>query len=46
MVPSESAPQELSNEWSYQYVSTKVFVAISVVLPLVTEVTIIKDLDL
>jgi hypothetical protein len=22
MVPSESAPQELSNEWSCQYVST------------------------
>jgi hypothetical protein len=31
MVPSESAPQELSNEWSCQYVSTiLIFWAISV----------------
>jgi hypothetical protein len=32
MVPSESAPQELSNEWSCQYISTiLIFLAISLV---------------
>jgi hypothetical protein len=41
MVPSESAPQELSNEWSCQYVSTILnFSGNFCVLPLVTEVAI------
>jgi hypothetical protein len=41
IIPSESAPQELSNEWSCQYVSTILnFCAISVSVALVTEVTI------
>jgi hypothetical protein len=39
MVPSESAPQELSNEWSCQYVSK---ISNFCVLPLVTEVIIIS----
>jgi hypothetical protein len=41
MVPSESAPQELSNEWSCQYSSTILnFLVNFCVPPLVTEVTI------
>jgi hypothetical protein len=44
MVPSESASQELSNEWSCQYVSTILNVLANFfVLALVTEV-IITDL--
>jgi hypothetical protein len=40
-VPSESAPQRLSNEWSCQYVSTiLIFWDNFCDLPLVTEVTI------
>jgi hypothetical protein len=39
MVPSESAPQELSNEWSCQYISTILkFLVNFYVPPLVTEV--------
>jgi hypothetical protein len=37
MVPSESAPQELSNEWSCQYVSKILIFFIFCVLPLVTK---------
>jgi hypothetical protein len=41
MVPSESAPQELSKEWSCQYISTILhFLSNFCVPPLVTEVTI------
>jgi hypothetical protein len=41
MVPSESVPQELSNEWSRQYVSTILnFLGNFYVPPLATEVTI------
>jgi hypothetical protein len=41
MVESESAPQELSNEWSCQYVLTILsFWHNFCVLPLVTEVAI------
>jgi hypothetical protein len=37
MVPSESAPQELSNEWSCQYVSTTlIFLGNFCVPPVVT----------
>jgi hypothetical protein len=39
MVPSESATQDLSNEWSYQYVSTILNLDNFCVLHLVTEVT-------
>jgi hypothetical protein len=42
MVPSESAPQELSNEWSSQYVSK---ICGQCVLPLVTEVAISHQFD-
>jgi hypothetical protein len=45
MVPPESALQELSNEWSRQYVSTiLIFLAISV-LPLVTKVVKLIGFD-
>jgi hypothetical protein len=41
MVPLESTPQELSNEWSCHYVSTILNILGNFcVLPLVTEVTI------
>jgi hypothetical protein len=41
MVPSESAPQELSNEWSCQQVSTILnLLGNFCVLPLVREITI------
>jgi hypothetical protein len=41
MVPSESAPRDLSNEWSCQYVSTILyFWGNFCVPPLMTEVTI------
>jgi hypothetical protein len=41
MVPSGSAPQELSNEWSCQYVSTILNVwGNYCVAPLATEITI------
>jgi hypothetical protein len=41
MVPSERVPQELSNEWSCQYVSTILKCLVNFcVPPLATEVTI------
>jgi hypothetical protein len=42
MAPSESAPQELSNEWSHQYVSTQTILNILgnfCVVPVATEAT-------
>jgi hypothetical protein len=41
MVSSESAPPELSNEWSCQYVSTVLTIMGNICIPsLVTEITI------
>jgi hypothetical protein len=39
MVPSESAPQELSNEWSCEYVSTILNILGNFCVPPLVEVT-------